>query len=115
MSGVATGSMWLGIDPAALPPQHIRGSDIIRAVLNATQVRRNDLMSPRRTRNIAEARQLAYFFMHHFTSLSLPQIGRMVGGKDHSTVMHGIRRVTMEPEVFGARTALIANELGVKV
>ncbi len=111
--GTATGSMWLGLDPEGLGPRSIRGSDIISAALKVTQVRRNEFMSHRRSRHIAEARQLAYYFMHRFTRLSLPHIGKLAGGRDHSTVTHGIRRVTTEPEVFGARVALIAEELGV--
>ena len=51
-----------------------------------------DLTGPRRARKIVAARQEAYYRMRTETMLSLLQIGQRLGGKDHTTVLYGIRR-----------------------
>lgn len=51
-----------------------------------------DLISSSRSRNVVFARQEAIFRLRMETSLSLPQIGRRLGGKDHTTVLHSIKR-----------------------
>jgi hypothetical protein len=113
ISGVGTGKMWLGLDlSGGWEPNSRKAVDIIRAVLAVTHVSHNDFTSSRRARNITEARQLAYYFMRHFTRLSLPQIGQLVGGKDHSTVLYGIRLVERDSKRFGARAIRIAHALG---
>jgi hypothetical protein len=112
ISGVGTGKMWLGLDlSGGWEPNTRRAPDIIRAVLAVTHVSHNDFMSGRRARNVTQARQIAYYFMRHFTRLSLPQIGARVGGKDHSTVLHGIRRVARDAETFGPRVLAVAAAL----
>jgi chromosomal replication initiator protein len=52
----------------------------------------NDLRSDRRARSIAYPRFAAMWAVRHLTSYSLPQIGRALGGRDHTTIMHGIRQ-----------------------
>jgi chromosomal replication initiation ATPase DnaA len=49
------------------------------------------LISPRRNQKLAIARQHAMYELDRRTSLSLPQIGKLLGGRDHTTVLHGIR------------------------
>jgi hypothetical protein len=57
-----------------------------------------DLKSDRRFQKIVEARWEVFYRARHETALSLPQIGRMVGGKDHTTVLHGIKQHTKRME-----------------
>jgi chromosomal replication initiator protein len=52
-----------------------------------------DLVSDRRARAISEPRQLVYWLARHLTTKSLPVIGLAIGGRDHTTVMHGLRVV----------------------
>ena len=52
-----------------------------------------DLLSARRTRDIARPRQVAMFLCRHLTKHSLPSIGRFLGGRDHSTVIHALESV----------------------
>jgi len=47
----------------------------------------------RPTRTIARPRQIAMYLSKQLTSRSLPEIGRRFGGRDHTTVMHGVRRI----------------------
>jgi len=52
-----------------------------------------ELLSQRRTRDIAFPRQVAMYLCKHLTFRSLPEIGRYFGGKDHTTVLHGVRKI----------------------
>lgn len=52
-----------------------------------------DIIGPRRPENIARPRQVGYYLARQLTSRSLPEIGRRFGGKDHSSVYVGIRKI----------------------
>ncbi len=52
-----------------------------------------DLLSKRRSRFLARARQLAMALAKELTTHSLPEIGEAFGGRDHTTVMHACRKV----------------------
>ena len=53
----------------------------------------SDLTSSRRTRSIARPRQIAMYLSKELTTRSYPEIGRMFGGKDHTTIIHAYRRI----------------------
>jgi chromosomal replication initiator protein len=55
-----------------------------------------DLCGTSRTRVLVTARQIAMYLCRELTDLSLPQIGRTFGGKDHTTVMHACRKITAQ-------------------
>jgi len=67
--------------------------EIQRTVADYFNLRLSELLSNRRARNIARPRQVAMFLSKQLTSRSLPEIGRKFGGRDHTTVMHGVRRI----------------------
>jgi chromosomal replication initiator protein len=52
-----------------------------------------DLISARRSRAVARPRQIAMYLAKRLTTRSLPEIGRKFGGRDHSTVIHAVRKV----------------------
>ncbi len=54
---------------------------------------RDDLLSESRTRDLVNARQIAMYLCRELTELSLPKIGELFGGKDHTTVMHAYRKI----------------------
>jgi chromosomal replication initiator protein len=56
-------------------------------------IRLSDLIGPKRPRNIARPRQVAMFLSKQLTTRSLPEIGRRFGGRDHTTIMHGVRKI----------------------
>jgi chromosomal replication initiator protein len=56
-------------------------------------VARTDLLSPRRARSIVMPRQVGMYLAKKMTSRSLPEIGRRFGGRDHSTVLHAVRKI----------------------
>jgi chromosomal replication initiator protein len=67
--------------------------DIMQTVSKYYNVRMADLLGPRRTRAIARPRQLAMYLAKTLTTRSLPEIGRRFGGRDHTTVIHAVKRI----------------------
>ena len=67
--------------------------EIKRKVADHYNIRLSDLVGPRRTRCFARPRQVAMYLSKSLTSRSLPEIGRSFGGRDHTTVMHGVKRI----------------------
>ena len=67
--------------------------EIMRKVAEYYHLRMNDLMSARRARVVARPRQVAMYLAKTLTSKSLPEIGRKFGGRDHTTVIHAVKRV----------------------
>ncbi len=67
--------------------------EIQRKVAEHYNIRLSDMIGPRRVRTIARPRQMAMYLAKQLTSRSLPEIGRRFGGRDHTTVMHGVRRI----------------------
>lgn len=59
-------------------------------------IRISDIMSARRTKTITVPRQVAMYLSKKLTRLSLPDIGRSFGGKDHTTVLHACRKIESE-------------------
>ncbi|MDR3474210.1 MAG: chromosomal replication initiator protein DnaA [Devosia sp.] len=71
----------------------VRIEDILRIVSRHYKVPRNDLLSSRRSRDVVRPRQIAMYLAKALTSRSLPEIGRRFGGRDHTTVLHSVRKV----------------------
>ncbi|MGL4647882.1 MAG: helix-turn-helix domain-containing protein, partial [Caldilineaceae bacterium] len=69
---------------------------LIALVAEAYKLTVDDLVGPRRTRPIADARHIAMFLLREEQALSLPQIGQLFGGRDHTTVSHAIEKIGTE-------------------
>lgn len=67
--------------------------DIQKKVAGHFSIKVSDMHSARRSRSVARPRQIAMYLSKKLTSKSLPEIGRKFGGKDHTTVMHAVKRV----------------------
>ena len=79
---------------------HLRGGekrvtvdDIQKATADHFGLKQADLISERRNRAIARPRQAAMWLAKQLTTRSLPDIGRRFGGRDHTTVLHAVRRI----------------------
>jgi chromosomal replication initiator protein len=79
---------------------HLRGGerrvtvdDIQKATAEHYRLKQSDLLSERRTRALARPRQAAMWLAKQLTTRSLPDIGRRFGGRDHTTVLHAVRRI----------------------
>jgi chromosomal replication initiator protein len=74
-------------------PKRIRIEEIQRIVARHYNVSKQDLLSNRRTRIIVKPRQVAMYLAKTMTPRSLPEIGRRFGGRDHTTVLHAVRKI----------------------
>ena len=87
---------------------------IQRAVAEEFGITLNDMTSKRRARDIARPRQVAMYLCKKLTKRSLPDIGRRFGGRDHTTVMHAVKRVDSlraEDSVFNSRVSAVETTL----
>ena len=67
--------------------------EIQRRVAEHFNIRLSDMIGPKRVRSFARPRQVAMYLCKQLTTRSLPEIGRRFGGRDHTTVMHGVRKI----------------------
>jgi len=74
-------------------PKRGRIEDIQRIVARHYNVSKTELLSNRRTRTIVKPRQVAMYLSKVMTPRSLPEIGRRFGGRDHTTVLHAVRKI----------------------
>ncbi len=81
--------------------------DIQRKVADHYHIRLSDLVGPRRNRVFARPRQVAMYLAKELTERSLPEIARKFGGRDHTTIMHGIRKI----EQLSGSDSAIAEDL----
>ena len=73
--------------------KRVRIEDIQKLVATHYQVTRADLLSSRRTAIVVKPRQVAMYLAKHLTPRSYPEIGRRFGGRDHTTVLHAVRKI----------------------
>ncbi len=88
-------------------PKRVRIEDIQRIVARYYNVSKTELLSNRRTRAIVKPRQVAMYLSKVLTPRSLPEIGRRFGGRDHTTVLHAVRKI----EDLSVSDAALAQEL----
>ncbi|POF33964.1 chromosomal replication initiator protein DnaA [Roseibium marinum] len=74
-------------------PRRVKIEDIQRVVSKHYNVTKADLLSARRTRTIVRPRQIAMYLAKVMTPRSLPEIGRRFGNRDHTTVLHAVRKI----------------------
>ena len=74
-------------------PKRVKIDDIQKLVASHYNVSRSDILSARRTASVVRPRQIAMYLSKVLTFRSLPEIGRRFGGRDHTTVLHAVRRV----------------------
>ncbi len=76
--------------------KRVRIEDILKFVSRHYNISRTDILSARRTRTIVRPRQIAMYLAKTMTPRSLPEIGRRFGGRDHTTVLHAVRKIEAE-------------------
>ena len=79
-----------------LEPRRIKIEDILRIISRHYGVSKGDLLSQRRHRSVVWPRQIGMYLAKQLTARSLPEIGRRFGGRDHTTVLHAIRKIEGE-------------------
>lgn len=74
-------------------PRRVRIEDIIKIVSRHFGVSKPDILSQRRHRSVVWPRQIGMYLAKQLTARSLPEIGRRFGNRDHTTVLHAIRKI----------------------
>lgn len=101
---------WLSVaSPEALKPSD--GRRLLRIVSDHCEIPVIDITSDRRTAKVVLPRQVACYILRHCSTLSLPAIGRMLGGRDHTTILHAVRKITARLEWDRKVKALVADIL----
>lgn len=88
-------------------PNEITPQLVLDVVCEHFQVSLDQLKSKSRSSNIARPRQIAMYLCKNMTDISLDGIGELLGGRDHSTVIHGVNKITEEYENTEATRSLI--------
>ncbi len=83
------------------PVQNLQPEEILQEVASFYGLRVTDLTGKRRQRQVAEARQVAMFLTRELLGLSYPQIGQVFGGKNHTTVMAAVKKISELVETEG--------------
>jgi hypothetical protein len=82
------------MDVTPADPANIKVEEVIKTVLKYfPDVRKAELLSPRRTAKVVKPRQIAMYVAKTVTKKSLPDIGRRLGGRDHTTILHALRKL----------------------
>jgi hypothetical protein len=98
-----------------IPPVNTEGrvARIQRTVAEYYGIPVIEMTSDRRPRDIARARQIAMYLVRELTTFSLPRIGHMFGGRDHTTVMYAIRKIAEldeeDPEISADINVLLTE------
>ncbi|MDP4593708.1 MAG: chromosomal replication initiator protein DnaA [Beijerinckiaceae bacterium] len=74
-------------------PKRVKVEEILKLVSSHYNVSRQDILSSRRTAVVVKPRQVAMYLAKTLTLRSLPEIGRRFGGRDHTTVLHAVRKI----------------------
>ncbi len=83
-------------DLLSIQNRQISVENIQKAVADFYSIKVADMYSKKRPANIARPRQIAMFMAKELTQKSLPEIGELFGGRDHTTVLHAVRKISAE-------------------
>lgn len=130
LNRVAAKSLFLKVEPTlAFARQHLpdtfspaRPEHSVTAIIEATarlhSLRPAEILGKSRSRGVTNARHIAMYLSRELTGLSFPELAREFGGKDQSTVQHGVKRIEEEirsDEDLRTRVALVAQALGARL
>jgi chromosomal replication initiator protein len=102
----------------AQAPMSISVPAIIESVARFHSIRSADITGKKRTRTLTDPRHIAMYLARRHTNLSFPELGREFGGRDHSTVQHGFRKVErglLENPDLAYKIRLIETSLNIRV
>jgi chromosomal replication initiator protein len=98
LSGSTLNASLVNVALADLLPQRgeLEPQQVLDAVAQVCKVTVEKLLSADRSKNISKPRQLAMYILREDVKASFPQIGEFIGGRDHTTVMHGIKKAEVD-------------------
>ena len=92
-------------------PQPVTADIILQATAELFAFSIDEIIGPRRQRPLVKARQVSMYAFRELTELSYPDIARIFGGRDHTTAIHAVQKITKQmaehPETFNQVTKLI--------
>jgi len=91
-------------------PTHIHTEDVIKSVCEFYQIKQTQLKSPKRDALLVRARQVAMYLLKTELGLTLVEIGNALGGRDHTTIMHGVEKIERQLQ---AKTKIAEDILGI--
>ncbi len=80
-------------------PKHLSAKQIIERTARHFQIPLEDMLGPKRDKDIVVPRQVAMYMLHEELRLSYPKIARELGRKDHTTAMHSVRKIAHESQL----------------
>ena len=80
-------------------PKHLSAKQIIERTARHFQIPIEDMIGPKRDKDIVVPRQVAMYMLHEELRLSYPKIARELGRKDHTTAMHSVRKIAQESQL----------------
>ena len=95
-------------------PKEITPQLIIEAVSEHCQISLEQMISKNRSNDIVRPRQIAMYLCKDMTNIPLDSIGALLGGRDHSTIIHGIRKITEEYK-SNENTRILINTIKKKI
>ena len=101
----------------SVPHRQLEAGEIVARVASYFAVSMEEIVGPKRNRAVALARQVAMYLVRELTPMSLPQIGRELGDRDHTTVLYGIEKIAalfekddaLRRQVLEIKTELYGN------
>lgn len=78
--------------------QHLHPDDIINIVCSFYKIKLTQIKGPKRDASLVKARQVCMYLLKHELRLPLKEIGNLLGGRDHTTVMHGVEKIEARVE-----------------
>jgi chromosomal replication initiator protein len=88
-------------------PKHLSAKQIIERTARHFQIPIEDIVGPKRDKDIVVPRQVAMYILHEELRLSYPKIAKELGRKDHTTAMHSVRKIAQESQLdAGLRNAI---------
>lgn len=89
--------------------KHVSIEEIQKLVANFYKIKKEDFLAKKRTRNVAYPRQIAMYICRDITDYSLPRIGELFGGRDHTTVIHACEKINKERKEDAELDKIIKN------
>lgn len=89
--------------------KHVSIEEIQKVVANFYKIKKEDFLAKKRTRNVAYPRQIAMYICRDITDYSLPRIGELFGGRDHTTVIHACEKINKERKEDAELDKIIKN------
>ena len=97
-------------DIAPKTKHELTADGILKLVALQFNVRTSDIKSDKRVRKLTLPRQICMYLLRKHLLMSYPEIGKFMGGKDHSTIMHGVTKIAelqrTDPEILNYTTTI---------